>query len=370
MTLLQKLSTIDWTLTFLLCLLGSFGLVMLYSVSGGSFYPLAFTQLIRFIIGLVIMIFIAVVDIRVWYKFSWLFFIIGVALLLLVYGFGESTMGARRWLNLGFFRIQPSEIMKVASVLAIARMYCSMSLGLVSSSLSILKLLLLMFIPVFLVYKQPDLGTAILLLAGAISMGFLVGISWKFILGGTTLILATVPFVWSAILRPYQRDRILIFLEPETDPLGSGYHIIQSKIAIGSGGLSGRGFMNGTQSNLGFLPEKHTDFIFTVVAEEFGFVGVVSVLLLVFLILLRVMRISHNSRGKYATLVSMGMGVTFFLYILINAGMVMGVFPVVGVPFPLISYGGTVMLSTMIGFGFVQNCWVHRDIEQPDSDLQ
>ena len=368
MTTFQKIFEIDWVLVILLCMLSAVGLSMLYSVSGGEFEPWTLKQGLRYVLALCVMFFVAVIDIRVWYKATWGIFFACLVLLLAVEVFGVVGMGAKRWIDLKFMKVQPSELMKIAVILATAKFYNGLNTQQVSTLLNIVRVSFLLLVPAYLVFRQPDLGTAILIVAGGIGVGFVAGISWRWFIAGGASIAIIAPLIWSVVLRPYQKKRVLTFLNPEADPLGNGYHIIQSKIAIGSGGMMGRGFMQGTQSNLDFLPEKHTDFIFSVIAEELGFVGAVSVLLLVLLILFKTMVIAINSASKFGKFVAIGMGITFFLYVFINAGMVMGLLPVVGVPFPLLSYGGTVMMTIMAAFGLVQNVHIHRHIEYAELD--
>jgi rod shape determining protein RodA len=360
MTTYQKLQNMDWVLVFLISVLACIGFAILYSVADGNLTPWASNQMVRFFVGFCLMIGIAIIDMGFWYRWSWLFFGLGVVLLLFVELFGSVGMGAQRWIDLRVVKLQPSELMKIASILAVARFFSSTSLQSASSWVNLLIIGIILLIPAGLVYRQPDLGTAILLLAGGVSIVFISGVSWRWFAGGIGFLLAVIPFVWSLVLRPYQKRRVLTFLNPEQDSLGAGYHILQSQIAIGSGGLTGNGFMQGTQANLNFLPEKHTDFIFTVIAEDFGFIGAVAVLFLIMIILVKILFITLNVRSKFAKLVAMGMGTTFFLYIIINVGMIMGLFPVVGVPFPFLSYGGTVIITMMAAFGFIQNIWVHR----------
>ncbi|MGB1360701.1 MAG: rod shape-determining protein RodA [Alphaproteobacteria bacterium] len=366
----EKIKSMDWVLLLCISALALVGFVMQYSVAGGSFFPWALQQGLRYIFAVFLMIAIAVVDIRFWYRWAWVFFAVSVGLLFVVELFGYVGMGAKRWIDLKVFKLQPSELVKIFVIVVLARYYTSISLYKISSLRSMCILGLILIIPAGLVYRQPDLGTAILIMAGGLSVAFMAGLSWRWIIPGITLVVASVPFIWSVVLRPYQQKRILTFLNPESDPLGKGYHIMQSKIAIGSGGMTGQGLMQGRQTQLGFLPEKHTDFIFTVIAEELGFIGSSVVLMLILFILFKIFVISHNVYSSFAKLVVMGMGTTFFLYVIINIGMVMGLFPVVGVPLPLVSYGGTVMITIMVGFGFIQNMWVHRTVENPSTEVE
>lgn len=360
LALLDKLKSIDWVLYGAILLLASIGTMALYSVADGAMNPWAKQHIIRFIFASFLMIIVAVIPLRLWFKMAWVVYVGALILLLYVEFAGAVSMGAKRWIDLRVFNLQPSEVMKIALILVLSKFYSGLSFRQVSHPMYIMLAVLIIFIPVILVVRQPDLGTAILILIGGASMIVVAGISYRWILSGLVLVSATIPIAWLYILRPYQKKRIMTFLDPSIDTLGQGYHILQSKIAIGSGGFSGRGYIRGEQSQFGFLPEKHTDFIFSAIAEEFGFVGSVVILVLVLFILLRIFLIAFSVRAYYSKLLCIGMGVTFFLYVLINTGMVMGLFPVVGVPFPLLSYGGTVMLTIMIAFGFVQNAWVHK----------
>jgi rod shape determining protein RodA len=361
--LVVKIGQIDWTFCFLVCLIAAAGGLMLYSVANASWKPWAMAHMTRFGLCLVMMLVLSVVDVRVWFAVSYPVYAIAFLLLVAVPIIGETSLGARRWLNLHVVRIQPSEIMKIGLVLALARFYHGLSAAEAKFSWKLLFPAAMILLPVGLVAKQPDLGTAILLAATGLCVMILAGLSLRVIaLGGLGAVVAVPPFILF-VMHGYQRDRILTFLHPEQDPSGAGYHILQSKIALGSGGLLGKGFGLGSQSQLNFLPEKHTDFIFATLAEEFGFVGCFTVLVLfaaVIMIALRTASLSHSHFGKLA---AAGVVSTFGLYVFINAAMVMGLAPVVGVPMPLLSYGGTVMTTVMIGFGLVQSVRVHRYTE-------
>ena len=361
MTLRQKLWQINWLFVLLLCAVAAIGTAMLYSAANGHLDPWASRQMMRFGAGLAALFVVALTDIRWWMRYAYVFYLLTLALLVAVEVAGMVGMGAQRWVDLGFFTIQPSEVMKLALVLALARYFHGADTEDVGRPLFLVPPLLMAAVPAALVLRQPDLGTAVMLLAVGVSIFFLAGVRmWMFVTLGLALI-AAGPVIWQFLL-PYQRDRVLTFLNPESDPLGAGYHIIQSKIALGSGGLFGKGFLQGTQSHLNFLPEKQTDFIFTMLAEEFGLVGGLALLALYLLLLTFGVAISLNSRSQFGRLVGMGVTVTFFLYVFINIAMVMGLIPVVGVPLPLISYGGTAMLTVLIGFGFLMSVDVHRDI--------
>ena len=360
--LVVKFGEIDWTFCALLCLIAGVGALMLYSIANGSWEPWAAKHLIRFGLCLLLTLALALIDIRVWFICAYPVYVIGLVLLLAVMVKGESSLGAKRWLNLHVVRIQPSEIMKIGLVLALARFYHGLSAKEAKFSWKLIIPLGMIAVPVLLVAKQPDLGTAMLLGMTGAAVVVLAGLSVRVMGLGVVAGLAALPVLFK-VMKPYQVERLFTFLHPEDDPSGSGYHILQSKIALGSGGLLGKGFGLGSQSQLNFLPEKHTDFIFATLAEEFGFVGCFSVLILylaVFLIALRTSSLAHSHFGRLA---GAGVTATFALYVIINAAMVMGLAPVVGVPMPMMSFGGTVMLTVMIGFGLVQAVRVHRYTE-------
>jgi rod shape determining protein RodA len=360
--LVVKLGEIDWTFCALLCLIAGIGALMLYSIANGSWEPWAAKHLIRFGLCLLLTLALALVDIRVWFTCAYPVYLIGLVLLLAVMVKGEVSLGAKRWLNLHFVRIQPSEIMKIGLVLALARFYHGLSAREARFSWKLLIPAAMIVAPVLLVAKQPDLGTAMLLAMTGAAVVILAGLSLRVLAVGGAAVLAGVPVLFK-VMKPYQRDRLFTFLHPQDDPSGSGYHILQSKIALGSGGLLGRGFGMGSQSQLDFLPEKHTDFIFATLAEEFGFIGCFSVLVLYLTVILIALRTSSLAHSHFGRLAGSGVTATFALYVLINAAMVMGMAPVVGVPMPLMSFGGTVMLTVMIGFGLVQSVKVHRYTE-------
>lgn len=361
MTLLQKIGQVNWGLIFLLTVLASVGFAALYSAAGGSFEPWAGRQMIRFAVGVVLMVGIAVIDLRFWYRFAYLFYGVALVLLIAVEVAGSIGMGAQRWLDLGVIQLQPSELMKISLVLVLARYFHGLTIEQIARPHYLIWPALLVLAPAALVAKQPDLGTAILIMATGGTLFFLAGVRlWKFgiIIAATV---AAIPIGWQ-FLRDYQKQRVYTFLDPENDPLGAGYHIIQSKIALGSGGLWGKGFMQGTQSQLQFLPEKQTDFIFTMFSEEMGFFGGLFLLGLYVLIMLYGTLIAMRSRSQFGRLMAMGIMTSFFIYAFINMAMVMGLLPVVGVPLPLVSYGGTAMMSLLIAFGLVINVYVHRDL--------
>lgn len=362
----RKLLHFHWGLFLVICAIAAVGFVVLYSVAGGSVKPWAEAQAQRFTLGVAMMLFVAFTPIWFWRNMAGAAYAVSILLLLGVELFGDTSKGATRWIDLGFMRLQPSEIAKITVVMALAAYYDAVDPKRVSRPLYLLAPLGLIFLPMGLVLVQPDLGTALLLALGGGAVMFVAGVHWAYFAaviaaggGLVTAVMASRGTAWQ-LLQDYQYRRIDTFRDPEMDPLGAGYHITQSKIALGSGGWSGRGFMQGTQSQLNFLPEKHTDFIFTVLAEEFGFVGGLSLLLLYALVLTFCILTALRNRDRFAALVTAGVAATFFLYFAINMAMVMGLVPVVGVPLPLVSYGGTSMLVLMIGFGLVQSGHIHR----------
>jgi rod shape determining protein RodA len=357
----EKLASLNWGLVFVLALIGGVGIAMLYSAANGSWHPWAEKQAIRLGVAAAIMLAVALVDLRFWYRIAYGFYGVVLLLLVAVEVRGAIGMGAQRWIDLGIIQLQPSELMKVAAIMALARYFNGVAVEEIGRPLRLVVPALIVLVPAALVLKQPDLGTALMLLLGGGAMFFLAGVRiWQF---GVVLAagLAAVPVVWHW-MRAYQRERIYTFLDPESDPLGAGYHSLQSKIAIGSGGFFGKGFLMGTQSHLDFLPEKQTDFIFTMLAEEWGLVGSLVLLGLYILVFVYGYAIAFRSRSHFGRLLALGVTVNLFLYVFINTAMVIGLIPVVGVPLPLISYGGTAMLTVMFGFGLLMSVYIHRDV--------
>ena len=356
----QKFLHLNWEFVLLIILTASIGFAMLFSAANGDFDPWASRQAIRFAVGVLLMLAVAFTDIQVWFRAAYQVYAVCLALLAAVEIMGSIGMGAQRWLDLGFFQLQPSELMKVAVVLALARYFHGLDSQDTGRLSNLFIPVALVAVPMALVLRQPDLGTAgVVAMVGA-AMFWLGGARlWQFATVAAAAA-AAVPLGWQ-FLHTYQKQRIFTFLNPETDPLGAGYHILQSKIALGSGGMFGKGFLEGTQSHLNFLPEKQTDFIFTVLAEEFGLIGGVGLIVLYGLLIAYGTYIAYRARSNFARLLTMGLTVNFFLYVFINIAMVMGILPVVGVPLPLISYGGTAMLTVLIGFGLIMSCWLHRD---------
>lgn len=360
----RKVLTLNWGLLLILSAIAGVGAVMLYAVAQGSMDPWASRHLVRYAGGVAILIVVALTDIRLWLRYAYLLYFVALGLLIAVELFGRVGMGAQRWIDLGFMQLQPSEIMKITLVLALARYFHGLNHEEVGNPLLLLPPILILALPVTLVLRQPDLGTSLLLILSAGAMFFLAGVRWWKFLTIVVGALAALPVAW-AQLAPYQQRRVMTFLDPEADPLGSGYHILQSKIALGSGGLMGKGFLSGTQSHLNFLPEKRTDFILPMLAEEFGFVGAMGLLSLYLIVLIYGVVIALRSRHQFGRLVAMGVTFSFFLYVFINTGMVTGLLPVVGVPLPLVSYGGSAMLTVMIGAGLLMSVHIHRDVPLP-----
>ena len=363
MSLGQRLWLINWSFVLLVSVTACIGFGMLYSAADGNFDPWASRQMVRFIAGIFLMLIVAVIDIHVWLRYAYAIYLLSLILLLTVEFSGSVGMGARRWIDLGVFTIQPSEIMKISIILLLARYFYASRLEDVSRVSHIFLPVLLILVPAFLIIRQPDLGTSILLVVTGITILFVVGVRiWMFILGGCLAIGAFIP-LWKFVLLDYQKARLLTFINPERDPLGAGYHILQSKIALGSGGLFGKGFIEGSQSHLSFLPEKQTDFIFTMLAEEFGLMGGLILITLYILLLVYSFIISLRCRSQFGRLIGIGVSTSFFLNVFVNISMVMGLVPVVGMPLPLISYGGTAMITLMFSFGLLLCVYIHRDIQ-------
>jgi rod shape determining protein RodA len=361
LTIGRKLISINWLLVVLISLVAMVGFAMLYSAADGNMWPWAERQVVRFGVALVVMVIVATINIRIWLRYAYVLYFLALALLVAVEVAGYVGMGAQRWISLGFVNVQPSELMKIFLILALARYFNASAIEDIGRISSLIVPIGLIVAPSILILRQPDLGTAIMVMMSGGAVMFLAGVRlWKFAVIGVSG-LAAAPVAWQ-FLHEYQKKRVLTFLNPETDPLGAGYHIIQSKIALGSGGMTGKGFMLGPQSHLHFLPEMQTDFIFTMLAEEMGLVGGLALIILYALIITYGIIISVKARNQFGRLVAGGITTTFFLYVFINIAMVTGLIPVVGVPLPLVSYGGTVMLTLMIGFGLVIGVGVHRDV--------
>ena len=354
----QKFRNYDYVLLICILLLGFISLATMYSTDGGEilFHTKShFTKLVVFTIMMLIMSFI---NIKYWFSIGYLSYLAVIGLLVATYLFGITSSGSQRWINLYFINLQPSELMKIVIILCLAKYFHRMKLENVNSIYTILTSLIIIILPMGLVIVQPDLGTSVLIAISGIAVLWFAGINHKYFIYTILGFLISLPFIIS-FLKPYQKLRILTFLDPDRDPLGAGYQIIQSKIAIGSGGLDGKGFLKGTQSYLDFLPEKHTDFIFTLFSEEFGFVGSLILLLIYALIIYRIVLIGRECRNNFAKLFCFGFAAAFFVYVAVNMAMVLGLLPIVGAPLPIMSYDGSSMLSMMIGLGIVMSCKIH-----------
>jgi rod shape determining protein RodA len=355
-----KIADLDFTLLFSILLLGVISIFAQYSSSGGQFDYLSKSHAIKFFVFFLFFLFISFINIRFWNDYSLLIFILLILLLIVVKFFGVQSQGSKRWINLFVFNLQPSELMKIGIILFLSNYYHKISSGDVNKFKYLFYPLLALLIPFMLVLNQPDLGTAILILASGITITWLAGIRLKIFayISGLALVLAPIAI---SFLKPYQKSRILTFLNPDQDPLGAGYQIIQSKIAIGSGGLFGKGFLNGSQAYLNFLPEKHTDFIFTLYSEEFGFIGSSLMIFLYFLITFRITAIGNKTRSIFGKLYCYGFATAFFIYVAVNMSMVLGLLPIVGAPLPILSYGGSSMMAMMFGLGIVMSCNIYKN---------
>ncbi|MFL2902791.1 MAG: rod shape-determining protein RodA [Candidatus Pelagibacter sp.] len=354
----DKLKAVDYFLIIIVAIIGSISVVSIYSTESGNFSFYTKNHLTRFLVFFSMFLVLSFVRVSVWYRQAYIFYILGILLLLLVIFFGISASGSKRWINFFIMNLQPSELMKIAIIVCFARYYHRIQSSDIQSYKYLLQPIILLLIPCYLVITQPDLGTAILIAGSGLAIIWLAGLNLKYFVYSGLILLVSLPFVIS-FLKPYQKSRILTFFNPDRDPLGAGYQIIQSKIAIGSGGFLGKGFLQGTQSYLEFLPEKHTDFIFTLFSEEFGFVGSMVLILLYALLIYRIIRIGFSSRSFFAKLYCFGFASGLFLYIFVNIAMVLGLLPIVGAPLPIMSYGGSSMLSIMLGLSIVMSCKIY-----------
>ena len=370
---IEKIFYYDWSLLGLIAVLCTIGIIALYSagqsdcVNGicrtfGSWTPWAKSQLSKIIAGWIIMLISGLFSPKFFVRFSYILFVVFLIVLLIVSISGSIGMGAQRWISIVGFKFQPSELAKITLILSLSRYFASYNISKVNSILYILPPIIMVSLYVVPILLQPDLGTALMLIISSGVIFFLSGISWKkfavvFLIAGIS-----APIIWQYGLHDYQKRRIEVFLNPEIESRGAGYHITQSKIAMGSGGIFGKGYLNGSQSQLNFLPEKHTDFIFTIIAEEFGLIGCTFLLIIYLMIIYRCFKISLMVRSQFSKLLVMGLGINFFLYVFINMGMTIGLMPVVGVPLPFISYGGTAMIVLLFSFGLIQSAYIHKDI--------
>ncbi len=355
----EKLKSIDYFLILLVILIGAISVFAIYSTEGGKFSYYTKNHLIRLSLFFALFLVLSFVKISTWYRNAYLFYLFGIILLLIVLFFGITASGSKRWLDLYFLNLQPSELMKIAIIVCFSRYYHRMQNIDIQSYKFLLQPIILIIIPCYLVISQPDLGTAILIAGSGAAIIWLAGINIKYFVYSGLMLIVSLPFVIS-MLEPYQKSRILTFFNPDRDPLGAGYQIIQSKIAIGSGGFLGKGFLKGTQSYLEFLPEKHTDFIFTLFSEEFGFVGSIVLLLLYALLIYRIIRIGFLNRSFFSRLYCFGFASALFLYVFVNVAMVLGLLPIVGSPLPIMSYGGSSMLSIMLGLSIAMSCKIYN----------
>jgi len=358
-TFFQKVKELDYFLIFCVLILSVVSLFVMYSTDGGEILFHTKNHFFKLVVFFPVMIVLAFFNLRFWHNFSYIIYLAVILLLIWVSFFGIKSSGSQRWMDLYFFVLQPSELMKIAIILCLAKFYHRLKIENVNSLFSMSIVLSIIVAPVMLVLSQPDLGTSILIVLSGLIILWLGGVKIKYFIYSFITFLISLPFIIS-FLKPYQKLRILTFLDPDRDPLGAGYQIIQSKIAIGSGGLDGKGFLKGTQSYLDFLPEKHTDFIFTLFSEEFGFIGSVLLLILYSIIIFRIIRIGSISRSNFARLFCFGFAFAIFIYIVVNLSMVLGLLPIVGSPLPIMSYGGSSMLATMIGFGIVLSAKINH----------
>ena len=359
-SIFTKLQSINYLLLGLIITLFLIGLAALYSISNGDFnsWPLKHSQ--RFMLGLIIFFIVILFDLRIIFGYAYIIFLLSIISLVIIPFFGLESNGATRWISIAGISLQPSEFVKYTLILALAKYFHS-----ISNDSGFIKTLIIpltiTIIPVLLVITQPDLGTALIIFLGGISLFWISGLNYKYFIVGVFSIICSLPILWQ-YLKEYQKDRVLTFFNPERDPLGNGYHIMQSKIALGSGGIFGKGYMGGTQSHLNFLPEMQTDFIFTMLGEEFGFIGTLLLLLIYAALIMISIRLALKSRSLFSKYLSLGVCNVFFIYVFVNIGMVTGLLPVVGVPLPFISYGGSSMLAVMFGFGLLMNCYINRNI--------
>jgi len=357
-TFFQKLRSLDYILVLCILLLGLLSSIAMYSTDGGELLYHSESHIIRFIVFFIMMIFVSFINIKTWHAFGYLFYITVLGLLIWASLFGITAQGSQRWIDLYFINLQPSELMKIAIIICFAKYYHRIQLTNVNKFKNIIIPILILFLPIALVLSQPDLGTSILIALSGVIVLWLAGVNIKYFFYSSLIFIISAPFVIS-FLKPYQKLRILTFFDPDKDPLGAGYQIIQSKIAVGSGGLTGKGFLKGTQGYLEFLPEKHTDFIFTLFSEEFGFLGSVILLIIYAILIYRILRIGSLSRSFFGKFFCYGFGSAIFVYITVNMAMVLGLLPIVGSPLPIMSYGGSSMLATMLGLGIVMSTKIY-----------
>ena len=357
-TFFEKIKTIDYILVTVILLIGIISCFVMYSTDGGQFEYYTNSHILKFSLFFILFIILSFIRIGFWHSLAYIFYAVILGMLFYVLWFGVTAQGSQRWINLYFLNLQPSEFMKIAIIVCFAKFYHRVQSPDINKVKNIVYPIILLALPIYLVIAQPDLGTSILIAASGLAVIWLAGVRIKYFIYSFLTLLVCAPFV-IAFLKPYQKMRILTFFNPERDPTGAGYQILQSKIAVGSGGLFGKGYLKGTQSYLEYLPEKHTDFIFTLFSEEFGFLGSSILLMLYFVMLFRIIRIGQQSRSYFAKFYCFGFTSALFIYIVVNVSMVLGLLPIVGSPLPIMSYGGSALLSTMIGFSIVMSCKIY-----------
>ena len=368
LNIVSRLRSINYVFLFIIILIFLIGVLSLYSVADGDFSSLPINHIQRFILGLIVFFIICLIDIKIIFVLAYPIFLLSLLLLIIVPFFGTESYGATRWIKIAGISLQPSEFIKFTLILALSKYF---HLRADERGEFIKKFILPLFIiliPVVIVAAQPDLGTAIVIFIGGVSIFWIVGLNYRYFITGGVMIILSIPILWQ-YLKDYQKERVFTFFNPERDPLGNGYHIMQSKIALGSGGVFGKGYLEGTQSHLNFLPEMHTDFIFTMFAEEFGFLGALVLISLYAVAVFLSIKMALSSRSDFGKYLSLGVSTVFFIYIFVNISMVIGLLPVVGVPLPLVSYGGSSMLAVMGGFGLLMNCYIHQKTILPKGDF-
>ena len=371
LSILSRIKSINFTFLFLVIIIFLFGVLSLYSVSGGEFNSWPIKHVQRFLLGLIIFFIICLLDIKFFFVLAYPIFALSLLFLIIVPFFGTESYGATRWIKIAGISLQPSEFIKFTLVLALAKYFHSHSFNPNSAFEFIGKFILplvIILVPVIIVATQPDLGTAVVIFIGGASIFWIIGLNYKYFITGGIMMILSIPLLWK-YLKDYQKERVFTFFNPERDPLGNGYHIMQSKIALGSGGALGKGYLDGTQSHLNFLPEMHTDFIFTMFGEEFGFLGAFVLISIYAGLIFLSIKIGLESRSDFGKYLSLGVSTVFFIYVFVNISMVTGLLPVVGVPLPLVSYGGSSMLAVMGGFGLLMNCYIYQKTILPKGEI-
>tara|TARA_B100000965_G_scaffold170861_1_gene142634 strand:+ start:1708 stop:2847 length:1140 start_codon:yes stop_codon:yes gene_type:complete len=368
LNVVSRLRSINFVFLFLIIIIFLFGLLSLYSVSGGEFNSWPVKHLQRFLLGLIVFFIICSIDIKFFFILAYPIFLLNLLFLFIVPFFGTETYGATRWIKIGGISLQPSEFIKFTLILALAKYFHSNTDDTMAFIKKFILPLIIILIPVVVVAAQPDLGTAIVIFIGGVSIFWIIGLNYKYFITGGIMMILSIPLLWK-YLKDYQKERVFTFFNPERDPLGNGYHIMQSKIALGSGGALGKGYLDGTQSHLNFLPEMHTDFIFTMFGEEFGFLGAFVLISIYAGLIFLSIKIGLESRSDFGKYLSLGVSTVFFIYVFVNISMVTGLLPVVGVPLPLVSYGGSSMLAVMGGFGLLMNCYIHQKTILPKGEI-